>query len=325
MKRLHNVNNMTEKEWLEHRLKGIGGSDVATILGLNPYKSPMRLYMEKIQEIEPEPVDNEYVELGKELEPVLRKLFTKRTGLKAVKNNYILQHDNYDFMLANLDGEVLHPEMGRGVLEIKTTSEWNRDQWQSETVPMPYMLQVQHYLAVTNYSFGYICVLIGGNKFKHWLIERDEELIGMIISAEEKFWNGVKNLEPPEVIGHGDENDLFNRIWAPDQIIEDKELALPLETQALIEELEALKVNEKELKTQKMFFENRIKELVGKNEKAFLIDPYGTEYSISYKYTKPSMKFDEKRFKEQEPNLYQSFLVPGKPSRRFTITTKGEI
>ena len=73
MKRLYHTKDMSEKEWLEHRMEGIGGSDVATILGMNPYKSALRLYMEKTREIEAEPVDNEFVELGNELEPVLRK------------------------------------------------------------------------------------------------------------------------------------------------------------------------------------------------------------------------------------------------------------
>jgi putative phage-type endonuclease len=323
MKRIKNVNDMTEKEWLAYRVNGIGGSDVATLLGMNPYKSPIRLYMEKIEEIEPEPVDNEYVELGKELEPVLRKLFTKRTGYKAVQNNFILQHDDYPFMFANIDGEVLHPEKGRGVLEIKTTSEWNRDQWQGEKVPMPYMLQVQHYLAVTGYDYGYICVLIGGNKFRHWLIERDEELITILIKSEEEFWNRIISRNPPEVVGHSDENDLFNRIWTPDQIIE-QEVALPLETQSFLEELDSVKTQEKELKEKKLLIENRIKETVGNNEKAFLIDPYGTEYRVSYKYTNPSMKFDEKRFKQEQPSIYESYLIPGKQQRRFSVSIREE-
>jgi putative phage-type endonuclease len=322
LKRAYNTLNMTEAEWLAHRLKGIGGSDVATILGMNPYKSALRLYMEKTGELEPEMVDNEFVELGKELEPVLRKLFTKRTGYKVNKNNFILQHDTHEFMLANVDGEVLHPEKGRGILEIKTTSEWNRGEWDSEKVPTPYMLQVQHYLAVSGYDFGYICVLIGGNKFRYWLVERDEELIEMLISAEQSFWENVQNRIPPDIDGHTDTKELLNSIYTPDEIV-DEPMQLDHNLIHDIEQIEDIKQKEKELKEQKTFYENRIKKEMGEHEKA-MVTENGTNYNVSFKFTNPKKSFDTKSFALDHPELHKEYVKEGKASRRFTISAKGE-
>ena len=168
----------------------------------------------------------------------------KRTGYKVVQNHFLMAHDDYPFMTANVDGEVMHPEKGRGVLEIKTTSEWNRDQWDTDKVPTAYMLQVQHYLAVTGYDFGYICVLIGGNKFRYWLIERDEELIEMLIQAESEFWYNVQNKIPPNVDGHEDTKDLLNAMFTPDEIV-DEPINLDKNLLHDLEQLEAIKKKKK--------------------------------------------------------------------------------
>ena len=132
MKRILDKRNMTQEDWQRYRetQKGIGGSDVATILGLNPYKSAFALWLEKTGQVKPDQIDNEYIEWGNILEPVIRDKFKKETGFKVYQNNFVIQHDTHEFMIANIDGEVKDPsEDGRGILEIKTASERMKPLW----------------------------------------------------------------------------------------------------------------------------------------------------------------------------------------------------
>ena len=80
----------------------------------------------------------------------------------------------------------------------KTASAYKAGEW-DDTIPDEYMLQVQHYMSVTGYVGTYIAVLIGGNTFKWKFIERDEELISMLIELEADFWDYVRLRTPPTV------------------------------------------------------------------------------------------------------------------------------
>ena len=171
LKQILDKRGMTEDDWQAYRQtqKGIGGSDVATILGLNPYKTAFTLWLEKTGQVKPAPIDNEYVEWGNILEPVIRDKFARETGFQVKENPYVLQHDDHDFMIANIDGEVFDFEKDEwGVLEIKTASERMKGEWE-EGPPHHYMLQIQHYLAVMDYNYAYVACLLGGNHFKYFV------------------------------------------------------------------------------------------------------------------------------------------------------------
>jgi len=110
--------DMPRETWLEYRKQGIGGSDVAAIAGLNPWRSPMAVWLEKTGQIEPQK-ENEAMYWGAALEDIVAQEFSKRTGLKVHRKNFMLQHPEYPFMLANIDREILDPDKGRGILECK--------------------------------------------------------------------------------------------------------------------------------------------------------------------------------------------------------------
>ena len=82
---------MTREEWLDARRNGIGGSDASAILGLNPYSSPLKVYLDKIGKGE-EQETNEAMRQGTDLEPYVAERFTKETGKKVKRCNKILQH-----------------------------------------------------------------------------------------------------------------------------------------------------------------------------------------------------------------------------------------
>lgn len=195
---LTSTDGMLEQEWLELRRKGLGGSDVATAMGLSPWKSPMQLYLEKTGEIDPEPLTSEVVYWGTVLESVIADRFAElHPELTVEEPKQMLAHSDYPFMLANLDRVVITSDGKQGVLEVKTTSATQSDKWKDDNVPIHYVLQVQHYLAVTGYDFAYIACLIGGQNYVERYIERDEELIAQLIDKESEFWNCVETKTPP--------------------------------------------------------------------------------------------------------------------------------
>lgn len=209
---LTNTENMTREEWLQWRKEGIGGSDVSVICGINKYKSALELWLEKRGYKENDEA-GESAYWGTTLEPIVREEFVKRTSLEVETISLMLKHPKYDFMIANVDGIVNDNEGKKCIFEAKTASAYKLDQWKDDEIPEEYMLQIQHYMAVTGYERTYIAVLIGGNTFKYKAIDRDDELIDMIISIEENFWNCVINDVPPNIDGSESCTNLLNSLY----------------------------------------------------------------------------------------------------------------
>ncbi|TDM38049.1 hypothetical protein ETI11_01265 [Macrococcoides canis] len=255
-----NTKEMTHEEWLKARQAGIGGSDAGTILGVNKWKSKTQLFFEKINPELKQQVDNEYIYWGNVLEDVVAKEFETRTGKKVRKNNKMLRHPEHEFMLANLDRVVIGE---RALLECKTTSQYNIDQWKDDEIPASYLCQIQHYMAVTGYEKAYIAVLCGGNQFIWKEVPRDDELIEIIINAEKDFWyNNVLAGVIPEIDGSDATKDFLNHMYKD---IDETEVQLSDDVETLLTALEQVKQEEKELKELKTKYENKIKHILGNN------------------------------------------------------------
>lgn len=304
---------MTEEDWQAYRekQKGIGGSDVATIFGLNPYKTPFTLWLEKTGQIEPPVLNNEYIEWGNILEPVIREKFAKETGFEVEENHWVMLHDQHDFMVANVDGEVMDPQFAgkKGVLEIKTAGERMRDQWENGP-PNHYMLQLQHYLAVLDYSYGYVAVLIGGNTFKYYLVERDDYVIDNIIQAEAEFMKMVENGVAPEISGHTSDSDYLASAF-PEDNGEIGELSDALEMYA--EQYFSLQEQIKNLQAEA----DDLKNLIKLEMKDFRILK-----SDTIRVNMPTIKkisFDTKQFEQDHPELYKKYKNKESNYRSFIV------
>ena len=259
MKVLVSTKDMPLDEWKEWRRKGIGGSDVGVIAGMNKYRSPFALYLEKLNEW-PDEDQSEPAYWGHQLEDVVAKEFSERTGLEVRVREELLQHGEYDFMLANLDREVICPERGVGILECKTASEYVKSEWDGDSLPSSYYLQVQHYLAVTDYTFAYIAVLIGGNKFIYKEIERDDELIDYLIKLEHDFWHDhVESGIPPALDGMDNTSNYINNKFEAT----DEQLELSDEAIQNLKDLEKVKEKIKDLEEEKSALENNVKQELG--------------------------------------------------------------
>ena len=205
---------LSREEWLEERKKGIGGSDAAVILGLNPYKNNIRLWEEKTGKVQAEDIsDKPYVKYGTQAEDLLRELFKLDFPQYEVSHdeNTIIKHPKYPFLFASLDGQLVDKETGElGILEIKTTNilqSMQKEKWK-EKIPDNYFCQVLHYLNVTGYSFAILKAQLkydfdGDIKLetRHYKINRNdfEEDIKELEKAEIEFWTKYveKNVQPP--------------------------------------------------------------------------------------------------------------------------------
>lgn len=150
---LVSTENLTEQEWLAYRRRGIGGSDVAAILGISPFRTARDLYDDKLNIALAVDDAGNWValEMGHLLEPLVAQIFTKKTGLEVFQIKKMFQHPQYPFMLADVDYFVRLPNRKIALLEIKTTNYNAKDHWWKdgeECVPVYYETQGRHYMAV---------------------------------------------------------------------------------------------------------------------------------------------------------------------------------
>ncbi|MHB8278710.1 MAG: YqaJ viral recombinase family nuclease [Candidatus Humimicrobiaceae bacterium] len=224
LKRLVCVDDLSHENWLKFRKKGIGGSDIASILGLNPYRSALALYFEKVtEEILPEE-ENIAAELGLELEPFLARKFekwikkTEDLDVVLEREPYILQHPQYEYMLVNLDRKFIHPIKGYTPVELKTTSEFNRSNWEEDELPDSYYIQVQWQLLITEAKQAYIAYLIGNRNFNVKEIQRNDEVIERLIIAAQNFWgNNVIPRIPPAPDGSVSSKEILKRMYPKEE------------------------------------------------------------------------------------------------------------
>ena len=299
------------KDWKKERQKGIGGSDVAAVLGVSRWKSPLRLYLEKLGEIEPEQ-DNEYMLWGRKLEKLIIEHFVEVTGKNVEKIDKILVHPEYPFMIANLDGYI--PEED-AVVEAKTASSYKLDEWSGDNIPIEYVLQGQHYLAVTGCSKVYYPVLVGGNTFFIKEMTRDEELINMIIDAEARFWyEHIEKRIPPEMTGVVDAKELLDKLYPNAK--EGLRVELP-QLEDVVNQLAVTQQKIKELEQLVDELQTKIKQEMGEAEIAEV-----GNFVITWKQV-TTERLDTSRLKKELPDIYKQFLTSS-TSRRFSLKQKKE-
>lgn len=257
----NNTSEMTHHEWLINRRMGIGGSDVATILGLNKWKSSYQLWLDKTGQSEINAEEqSESAYWGNVLEEVVAKEFSERTGKKVRRRNKIFEHPDYPFLRANIDRDIVGED---AILECKTANTFLLKEWEGEEIPQAYLCQVQHYMNVLNKAHAYIAVLIGGQHFVWKKIERDQELIDLITHKLIDFWEiNVKENIAPQIDGSDAATKFLQEQY---QNISDEEVVLGSKFNDLVYSRIDLKRSEKEIKKEIKRVENEIIQELGKN------------------------------------------------------------
>ena len=302
---------LTHEQWLELRKKGIGGSDAGAILGLSPFSSAFTVYAEKIG-IKKPAEETEAMRQGTDLEAYVAQRFTEKTGKKVVNCNYVLQHPEYDWMLADVDRLVVGENAG---LECKTTSAFNNTNFSRADVPPQYYAQCVHYMAVTGADRWYLAILVLGVGFYEFVIERNEEEIKALIELERRFWfDNVQSYVEPEVDGKKQTSDVINDMYIA--VAGAKVDLMPYRN--LLEDYTKLNEQIDNL--------NLAKEKIKQQLQVYMAN--STEgYTDNFKVTWKSQErptVDTKRLQVEHPEIYNQYLKKSY-SRPFNVFKKEQL
>lgn len=305
MRKVVSTLNLSREEWLKYRKQGIGGSDAGAICGLNPYRTAIQVYQDKISDTA-EDIDNEAMRQGREFEDYVARRFMETTGKKVRRANAMFRSKEHPFMLADVDRMIVGENAG---LECKTASPYMADKWKDGKIPLSYEIQCHHYMAVCGADAWYIAVLIYGREFKFYKIERDEELIADLIRVEQDFWeNNVQKRIMPSPDGSKVADSVIAEYYK--ESVEESILLTGFD-EKLRRRQELVEVMER-METEKKQIEQEVKLYMGNAEVA-----ENERYRVSWKAVS-SNRLDEKRLKEEMPEVYEQYKKMS-VSRRFSI------
>jgi putative phage-type endonuclease len=199
-------------EWFEFRKNGIGGSEIGTVLGINNYDTNVRLFHEKIGNIEHQKFDNERMFWGRINEDNIARIWSYYDGTKDgyVENfnngkivrkcrniNGYIVNPKYPWLFASVDrlinkdggfnlitGEPLEQE---GLLECKNMSYWVSQRWE-DGIPIYHLAQIHQYMAILEIDYAEIAMLVDGGTLQVEKIQRDDELVERILEISKDFW-----------------------------------------------------------------------------------------------------------------------------------------
>lgn len=301
--------NMTREDWLAERRRSVGGSEVGAIMGLNRYQSPVSVWANKLG-IVPDAEPNEAMIQGTDLEEYVAERFTRLTGKKVRRCNYILRNDDYPHLHANVDRLVRGESAG---LECKTASALSVSKFKGGDFPTSYYAQCVAYMAVTELPVWYLAVVVLGKEFKVFKMVRDGQYANMpdwcesvtviddaefdaIKSSVLDFWRHVEDETMPEIDGSKATSDALAAMY-PGGDVSDID---PLELDDMRDKICALR----DLKDEKCRIDENIRLL----ENAFKarMEDAETAFCDGVKITwKPQERttFDYKKFVKDHPGL----------------------
>lgn len=300
------LKGLGNKEWLKLRKTGLGGSDAGAVCGLNPYSSPMKVFADKTSDDVKEE-NNEAMRIGHDLEQYVAERFMEATGLKVRRSNYMYRSVEHPCMIADVDRLVVGEDAG---LECKTASAYNADKWADGDIPLHYVMQCYHYMAVTGKRTWYIAAVILGREFTYRKLTWDNDLICRLIEAEEYFWDHhvEKNILPDPDGSKACDTVIERYFHAAGKTVS-------MELVGFDERLkrrEEIVASIKELETEQKRIEQEVKMYMQEHESAV-----SGQYKVSWSSIK-SMRLDEKRIQQERPEIYKDYAKEIS-YRRFTV------
>lgn len=316
--KLVKTNDLSRDEWLGVRKRGIGSSDAAAAVGLNPYQSQLELWMVKtgrdaaLPKTDPND-ESSPMYWGTLLEPIVAAHYTKRTGNRVRRINAVLQHPREPWMLANIDREVLGaPDVQ--ILECKTAGLNGARLWR-DGVPEYIQLQVLHQLAVTGKPAADVAVLICGQELQVHRIERDDAMIARLMALEREFWRYVETDQAPPADG-SDSADMALRCLWPSDTGTTLDLSDDLTMSAVFSDLVAVRQSLQANTALEAQLKQSIQQRMADASKV-LFDTG----DVSWKRSKDSVGIDLDRLLKDQPDLQQRYALKRPGSRRFLVNT----
>ena len=326
--------DLSEEDWLDYRRRGIGGSDVSAIFGTSPFRTARDLYYDKLNIASVEDDEGNWVamEMGHLLEPLVAKIFERKTGYRVYQIKKMFQHPQYPWMLADVDYFVELPDGTTAILEIKTTNYNARDNWWmngKETVPVYYESQGRHYMAVTDLDRCFFCCLYGNNEEEVIIreVKRDFEYEAEMVFLEQYFWeNHVLTRTPPPYTEDGDLvlESVRRHTGSADQDapVVTLDLSLTAKLMRYLQLQEQKKLTEagsQEIEADMKRLKAALVAEMGKSCKA-VCQQDGVNYIVTYNPVRtPGIDKDNLiRLKLDHPDIYEQYVTVSE-SRRFSV------
>ncbi len=294
-------------EWLKSRKRGIGGSEVAPILGLSPWKTAYQVWEDKTGLSTGVSEETPAMAYGKLMEPVLRQWYSNHTGREVGVPAQVLIHPKHDIVLASVDGLTDDDR----VLEIKTARSmqgWGEPG--SDEIPVYYQCQVQQYLMVTGFILADVVVSFAGAMPEIYEVPADKELQDMILEQQLDFWKLVESRTPPEPISFADMMSMYGRVSKSASVMATPEII------GSWSKLKEIRTRMKDLEKEEEALKATLMGTMGENDT--LVDPDGKAL-VTWKLSKPTNRFDAKALEAAEPDIYSRYIKIGEPSRRFLV------
>jgi putative phage-type endonuclease len=315
------IKTNSHEEWLEERKKSLGGSDVASVLGMNEYSSPYTVWAEKTGKLPPFE-GNEWTKLGNDLEFYVAQRFCEASGLKVVNDNTTWRNDKYSHLHANIDRRVVGMRAG---VECKLTSEFNAKKYKNGEFPDRFYAQCVEYLAVTELERWFLAVLIYGKGIKIYQMTRipndevpewceasvyvDDGEIEAMVKATADFWEYVKSDEAPMTDGSDSTSETLRTIYPESN--GDTVSLMAFETD--LQQYMTLKEAIDGIKKQQEEVANRIKSYMQDASKGES-DKFKVSWTSSVRNT-----FDHKAFAKDNPGIDLSAYYKSTPTRTFKV------
>lgn len=182
-------------EWLEERRKSIGASEVAAVLGMDPWRSPLDVYKSKLGGADD--IDPLLAWLGHKDEPTIAEWIVKFSGLHVrLVDGFMARSGEYPFIHASFDR--LIDDVGMLIpVQLKTAHEFTSHKW-DEGIPVQYRVQVQTEMLVAGAPRALLVVRIGARDFRAIWEPRDDKFINdYLIPGVRAFWDRVETQTPP--------------------------------------------------------------------------------------------------------------------------------
>ena len=325
---------LTEDDWLDYRRRGIGGSDVAAVMGFSPFCTTRDLWYDK-RGIRPAVEDQPNwvtLKIGHLLEPLVAEIFSAKTGYRTFQIHKMFRHPLFPWMQADVDYFIETPDGRQGILECKTSNPNNREKWADDSIPLNYEWQCRHYMAVMNLDFVWIACLFSNtdSDFVMRRIDRDLDIEAELIAAEDDFWNGfVKaGIEPPYTEKGDMVLESIRRHFGPSDPSA-APVSLSRTMQISLDTFLALREKKMEHDRLSKQIDGEMKKAIapvlddmGTAEKAVLALP-GAQYEVAYasKYRAGVSKENLERLRRDQPAVYDEYVTQSE-SRSATVRRK---
>lgn len=302
----------TREEWLEVRKSGIGSSEVATIVGLNPWETPYQLWRRKRGLDAPKP-ENFAMKAGHYLEDAVSRFWADETGRQVIKRSagdWIIRDDKRPYLQVSPDrtywlGES-RANSDKGILECKTT----QMAVDANDIPKHWFCQVQYQLGVAGYEQGSLAWLCSGREFGYTDIAFVPDFYAWLIEEVDRFWiDHIQGGQEPDTVNVADVLLKYNRHTDGRSIEVSDEI------------YEAYK-NLKDVRSELDALEKRKEELEGRIKLAFTdaeAITHDGQTIATWKAPKPSKKFDAKAFQAANPQEAEKYMVTTQGARRFLL------